>query len=254
MFTTFQRTMLGVVAGGAVLIALVIAAKGGTATAAVPLVIPASSAGPVAGIVTTGDATVRVKPDIALVTIGAVAQASSAADAQAQVADRVAKILERAKALGVADKDTKNVGYSIQPQYASGPNQAPRITGYEARQNILLTLRSVDTIGKAVDTLVQNDGALTASVAFSLDDTKPAQAEARRLAIQDALAKASAMAQTANVKIGKVLSVNDVQGLPIPLPTQNFQLAAPARSGAEAQLPAGQLDITIRVQVQFSIE
>ena len=253
MLTTFQRAMLGVVAGGAILIALVIAAKGGSASAAVPLVIPAPSSGPVAGIVTTGDATVHVKPDIALVTIGAVAQAATAADAQAQVSDRVAKILERAKAIGVAEKDTKNVGYSIQPQYASGPNQAPRITGYEARQTILLTLRSVDAVGKAVDTLVQNDGALTASVAFSLDDSKPAQADARRLAIQDALAKANAMAQTANVKIGKVLSVNDVQAQGLPIPAPNFQLAAPARS-ADSQLPAGQLDITIRVQVQFSIE
>lgn len=255
MLSTFQRALLGVIGGGAVLLALVIAAKGSTASAAVPLVIPAPSSGPMAGIVTTGDATVRVRPDLALVTIGAVAQAATAADAQAQVSDRVARILDRAKTLGVAEKDTKNVGYSIQPQYASGPNQAPRITGYEARQQILLTLHGVDGVGKAIDTLVQGDGALTANVSFSLDDPKPTQAEARKLAIQDALAKAQAMAQTASVKIGKVLSVNDV-GSAVPLPNyDSFRGAAgPAGSVAQAQLPAGQLDVTIRVQVQFSIE
>jgi len=254
MFTTFQRALLAVIGGGAVLLALVIAAKGGSASAATPLVIPAPSSGPVAGIVTTGDATVRVRPDIALLNIGAVAQAPTAAEAQAQVAERVARILDRAKSIGVAEKDTKNVGYSIQPQYATGPNQAPRITGYEARQQILLTLRSVDGVGKAIDTLVQNDDALTASVAFSLDDSKPAQADARRLAIQDALAKANAMAQTAGVKVGKVLSVNDLQyAMPVPQPYDAVKgiAAAPA---AQVQLPAGQLDITIRVQVQFSIE
>jgi len=184
----------------------------------------------------------------------AVAQASTAADAQAQVADRVARILDRAKTLGVAEKDTKNVGYSVQPQYASGPNQAPRITGYEARQQILLTFRNVDGVGKALDSLIQNDGALTASVAFSIDDNKPAQAEARRLAIQDALAKAQAMAQTANVKVGKVLSLNDVGSNPIPQPFDSFRGPVGAAAPAGAQLPAGQLDITIRVQVQFSIE
>ena len=259
MLTTFQKAVLGTIAGAAVLIALVLAAKGEAAT--VPLVTGGSAtlAAPVTGgiapgIVTVGDATVKVKPDVALVTVGAVAQAPTAAEAQAQVADRTDRILKKAKDLGVADKDVKNAGYNIQPQYASGPNQAPRITGYQATQQIALTLRNVDGAGKALDALVQGDAGNTINIRFALDDAKPTQAEARRLAIEDARSKADAMARTAGVHVGRVIAISDQSASgPIPLDFKGA-VGAAVPAAAQVQVPAGELDVVVRVQVQFEIQ
>lgn len=258
MFSTFQKAVLGTLAGAAVLIALVISAKGSTTT--IPLVsggtstlaTPVNTGGIAPGIVTTGDGTAKVKPDVAIITVGAVAQAATAADAQAQVAQRVDAILKRAKDLGIADKDTRNAGYSIQPQYASGPNQAPKITGYQATQQISLTYHNVDGAGKALDALVQGDvAANTLSIRLTLDDPKKAQADARQQAIEDARSKAEAMAKTAGVTLGKVISIND-QSASVPS-SGNFALAAPARDAA-SQIPTGDLDVVVRVQVQFAIQ
>lgn len=254
MLTTFQKAVLGTIAGSALLLALVLASKG-TAVAGVPTaLISASSNGGIApGIVTVGDATVKVKPDIALITVGAVAQAATAAEAQAGVAERTDRILKKAKDLGIADKDTKTSGYQISPLYASrGGDQGPRITGYQASQQILLTFRNVAGAGKALDQLIQGDAGNTVNLRFALDDLKPSQAEARRLAIEDARSKAEAMAKTAGVRLGKILAVNDQSVSSQPY--GRYEFAAPVAAAPDTQVPAGELDVIVHVQVQFAIE
>jgi len=266
MVTSFQKAVLAAIVGVGLVLALVIAAKGPTQAATLlggggggtlgfagtqttGLIGPPTT-GIAPGIVSVGDATVRVKPDVASLSIGAIAQAPTAAEAQAQVSDRIARILQRAKDLGIPEKDTKTTSYSVSPQYASGTTQPPRITGYQAQQQLTLTWRDVDKVGRALDMLIQNDGALTANVRFTLDDAKPAQADARKLAIEDARTKADAMARAAGVRLGKVVALNEVGTGVLPL-SANFAAAAPAVTGA--QLPAGELEIVVRVQVQFEI-
>lgn len=207
------------------------------------------------GIVTTGDATVHVKPDGAIVSVGTVVQARTADEAQANLSRRIAKLLERAKAMAIEDSDTKTVGYRIDPQYAHDQGKAPRLTGFQATQQITLTLHGIDRVGNVLDTLVQADGANTAMVAFTLLDPKAAQASAREQAIQDALTKAQAMARTAGVQLGKLISVSDI-GLAPTIDgsafTAAFRMAGPA-AGPQPQLPTGELQVVVRVQVQFEL-
>ncbi|HEV2251345.1 MAG TPA: SIMPL domain-containing protein [Candidatus Limnocylindria bacterium] len=250
MLTTFQKAVLATIALSALLITV---AVGGRGAAATTLILPPNTGGPAAGIVTTGDATVKRRPDIALITVGVTVQAATAADAQSQAADRVAKILARAKQLGVADADTKNGGYAIQPQYAYGPNQAPKITGYQATQQIVLTYRKVADAGAALDALVQNDGATNASLQLALEDPKGAQADARTKAVADAKAKAQAMADAAGVRLGAAISVSDQSSAGgVALDSLKFRDAASAPA-AQTQIPVSDLDIVIRVTVQFAI-
>jgi uncharacterized protein YggE len=250
VLTTFQKAVLATIALSALLITVAISGRGG---AAATLIMPTTTGGgPVPGVVTTGDATVKVRPDIAIITVGVTTQAATASEAQSQAADRVARILERAKLLGVASTDTKSAGYSIQPQYAYGPNQAPKITGYQAAQQVVLTYRKVDDAGKALDALVQNDGATNASLQFALENAKAAQADARTQAIADARAKAQAMADAAGVRLGSALSVSDQSSSPIVYDSVKRLDAAPAPA-AQTQIPVSDLDIVIRVTVQFAI-
>ena len=253
MISPFQRAVLATIGGSAVLLALVLAARGPAVAATLPSVI-APNTGMSQGILTVGDATVKVKPDVALLGMGATAQADTAERAQALVAQRIDKILAQAKALGFADKDVKTVGYNISPQYAYDQGKAPRIPGYQAMQMLQLTLRQVDQAGTALDKLVQNDGATNASVTFSLDDPKAAQAEARKLAITDARSKADAMAQTAGVRVGRILAISDLSAQPIPyarLDQGQAPIAAPAPA---SQVPTGELQVVVHVQVQFEIQ
>lgn len=259
MLTTFQKAVLAVLGGGAVAIALVLAAKTPAGAAAPlpyfstqPTVLAPGAGGPPPGVLATGEGTVKVRPDLAVVSIGVTAQALTATDAQAQVAERVARILERAKQLGIASKDIAHRGYRVEPQYAYSPGAAPRLTGFQATQQLSLDVRQVDEVGKILDALVQ-DGATNASVRFTLQDPKTAQADARRLAVEDARAKAEAMARAAGVRLGKAVSVSEV-AQPGPLFYERGAFAAPAAPKAATEIPVSDLDIVVRVQVQFAID
>jgi uncharacterized protein YggE len=168
------------------------------------------------------------------------------------VADGLGELLDVAKALGIADDDTKTVGYRIDPQYAYEQGKAPRLVGFAGSQQIALTVRGTDRVGKALDALVGDDAGATAAVAFTLLDRKAAEASAREQAIRDARAKAEAMARTSGVQLGKVLSVNDI-GLAPMLDGAAFAPMAKVAAVPAPQLPTGELQVVVRVQVQFEL-
>jgi uncharacterized protein YggE len=257
MLTFFQKSLLATVALGAILVALVVAAKAPAQATTVSAALPVPAGGPIpAGIVTTGDAIVRVKPDGAFLGVGAVAQGATAGEAQDLLAQRIDALVQRARTLGIADADTKTAIYRIDPQYAYEQGKPPRLTGYQGTQQLVLTLHGTDGVGKALDALVGGDGATNATVTFTLLDPKPVQAAARAQAIQDARGKAEAMAKTAAVSLGKVVSVNDIGLAPTVDSTTFSQLvksAQPAPAAIAPQLPTGELQVSVRVQVQFEI-
>jgi uncharacterized protein len=198
------------------------------------------------GILTSGDAIVSKKPDLAIVGAGVDAQASTASAAQSDLNAKAGKLIDRIKAIGVADGDLNTTGYWIGPVY--GP-QGQTITAFRATEQLQLKWHNVDSVGKALDAIVQEGGATNIYVSFTLNDPKPAQAEARALAIADAKAKASAMASSAGVKVGQVLQISDLSSTSrVPYPYMASGVAA-----APTQVPVGQIDVQVSVEVDFAI-
>lgn len=198
------------------------------------------------GILTSGDATVSKKPDLAIVGAGVDAQASTASGAQSDLNAKAGKLVDRIKALGVADGDLNTTGYWIGPVYAP---EGQTITGFRATEQLQLKWHNVDSVGRALDAIVQEGGATNIYVSFTLNDAKPAQAEARALAIADAKAKAAAMASAAGVKVGSVLQISDLSSTSrVPYPYM-----ASGASAAPTQVPVGQIDVQVSVEVDFAI-
>jgi uncharacterized protein len=109
----------------------------------------------------------------------------------------------------------------------------------------------VSKAGKALDALAGDTGATNASIQFVLDDRKPAEADARTLAVVAGRAKAEAMAKAAGVRVGQLLSITD-QASCYPGPI-NYGAAAPGARVADTVIPVGDLDVVVSVQVQFAI-
>lgn len=199
------------------------------------------------GVITSGSAFVSKKPDLAQISVGVESKASTAGAAQQDLAGKAGALIARAKALGIGDKDTNTSGYWVGPSYT--PNGT--LDGYRAYEQLLLKWHNVDTVGKTLDALVQEGGATQISVGFTLADPKAAQAEARTLAIADARSRAQAMAGAAGVKLGKVLRISDLGYSGYPSANYDFKGAAPA---ATTQVPVGQLDVQVSVEVDFAID
>jgi uncharacterized protein YggE len=208
--------------------------------------VPASSSTLETGVISSGDATVSRKPDIAYVFVGVESQQPTASGAQSDLASKAAKLIARAKTLGIPDKDISTSGYSIGPVYSPG---SQTISGYRASEQLQLKWHSVDTVGKTLDGLVQDGGATQVGVSFGLADPKAAQAEARTLAIADARARAKAMAGAAGVTLGQLIRVSDVTSSGYPSPVYGVRAA----DSGSTQLPVGELNVTVTVEVAYAI-
>jgi uncharacterized protein YggE len=247
--TSSIRVVLASVAG-ALLVALVVAV---TVVAAIrqPIFItsPAASSSttsPDAGVITSGEASVSKKPDTAFLYAGVDSQQSTAAGAQSDLAAKASRLIARVKALGVADKDLNTGGYSVSPTYTPG---GQTVSGYHAAEQLQITWHDVTTVGRALDAIVQEGGATNVGASFGLADPKAAQAEARTLAIADARSRAQAMATAAGVSLGRVIRVSDLTSTGYPSP--RFDVGAAAL--AATQLPVGELNVSVTVEVDFAI-
>src|SRR6202140_1172930 len=198
------------------------------------------------GVFTSGDGSVSKKPDTAFLYSGVESQQSSASAAQGDLASKAAKLIARVKALGGADKDLNTSGYSVGPVYTPS---GQTVSGYRASEQLQITWHSVDTVGKALDAIVQEGGATNVGASFGLADPKAAQAEARALAIADARSRAQAMAMAAGVSLGRVIRVSDITSSGLPSARFDVGAAAPAAT----QLPVGELNVTVTVEVDFAI-
>jgi len=200
------------------------------------------------GVITSGDATVSKRPDIAYINVGVEAQASSASQAQRDLATLANKLIAKAKSLGIPDKDINTGGYSVGPIYS--PDGRAVITGYQAGESLNLKWHNVDNVGSAIDGLVQQGGAMRIGVSFGLNDTKAAQAEARSQAIVDAKTRATAMAQAAGVQLGQVLRITDQTTVSRP---PMYSLAPSANAADTTNVPVGELDVTVQVEVDYAL-
>ena len=248
MHSSARVVLISVAAASLFALVVAVAVAGSTRPAVFVTSPAASSSGPSsqAAVVTSGDATVSKKPDLASISVGVQSRQSTASAAQSDLANKAAKLIAQAKALGIADKDINTAGYSVGPYYSSS---GETISGYQASEQLQLKWHSVDSVGKALDTLVQQGGATNVGVSFGLTDPKAAQAEARTLAIADAHGRAQAMASAAGVKLGQVIHVSDLTYSGPPTPMYDIRAAAPAAT----QLPVGELNVTVSVEVDYAI-
>jgi uncharacterized protein YggE len=203
-----------------------------------------------AGIAVTGVGRVAMRPDTALVDVGVEARAAQLADATAEVSRRMREVLARVKAAGVRDADIQTIVYAIDPvaEPQRPPEAAsPRIVGYRVSNVARVRTRDVDGLGRIVDGAVAGGANVVSHIQFAIDDRARAEARARTLAMQDAAGKAGQLATAGGVRLGRLLSVRE--GAIRPPFERGVALAS-----SLGPIEAGQLDVTISVDVRYAIE
>ena len=111
---------------------------------------PADSTGTLLSVSAQGEAS-RV-PDIASMSVGVVSQAAEGQAAMRDNAQRMTRVLAAIRGAGIADDDIQTTGVSLHPQYRHVRDEAPRVTGYEARNTVRIKVRDRRAWG-GVDTL-----------------------------------------------------------------------------------------------------
>src|SRR6201991_2468631 len=137
-------------------------------------------------ITMNGHGEARAVPDTAMLSAGVSAQAPTAAAALAANTARMQTVLAALKKQGVPDKDIQTSNFSISPQYANGNGEAPRITGYQANNQVEVRLDDVGKLGATLDALVTAGANQMNGVSFSIRNDTALLADARAAAVAEA--------------------------------------------------------------------
>lgn len=206
---------------------------------------------PVPGTIgVTGEGTVSVAPDRALVRLGVTTRAGTAAEAlRAHEAD-MARVLTRVRQFGVADRDIQIEGLSLGENY--GPNGPD---GFVAQRVVTVTTDSLRAVPDLVAAVVSEGANRLDGLVYTVRDARPAEALALDAAVADARAKAERIAGAAGVTLGRVLAVQEldtVVGYP-PMPYGRGAEVEMAVAAEPAAYSAGSNEVRARVAVQFEI-
>ena len=213
-----------------------------------------------------GNGEVFAAPDIAMVNITIREEAKEVKEAQAEATAKEKAVLDFLEKEGIAKKDIKTESYNSYPKYDYGTpcygygygmpcrEKTPEIIGYEVSENISVKVRELEKAGD----LVVGIGALgiteISGPNFSIENEDDLKAEARKLAIDEAKAKAEALASDLGVRLVRI--VNFSEGGNYYMPTYAMGLEAKMDSVASSpapELPTGENKITSYVTITYEI-
>ena len=203
-----------------------------------------------ATLTVTGMATVETAPDLATLSLGVTTSGATAAAAMSANSDAVASVIARLKSAGVADRDIQTSNLSLNPNWVTNATgTASEIQGYVATNLLTIRIRALATTGAVLDAAISDGANSLNGLAFGLQNPRPAEDEARRQAVADALARATLLAGAAGTKLGTILSITDGAAAP-PVPGPMYRMAEDA---AAVPVEAGSLGITASVTLVFQI-
>jgi hypothetical protein len=213
-----------------------------------------SNANQQTGISVSGEGIIYVTPDIVNIQLGIQAQAATVANAQSQATTAMNNVLTALTTNGVAQADIQTQNYNIQ-QLTTYDNtkQTSVPAGYEVNNYVNVKLRDITKAGTVIDAVTAAGGDLTRvnSVQFALNDPTSDNNQARDKAMADAKATSSQLAADAGVKLGNPISISESEVSPI---TPIVYAAGAISSNASTPISAGELEITVDVQVTYAIQ
>ncbi len=203
------------------------------------------------GITVTGEGISYAAADIAKIQFGVQETGASVKAVRDQLDSKISKVKDALDNLEIADKDIKTVEYSLYPERDYKTN-LPRITGYTGRHSYLVTIRNLDKVNDVVDAITKAGANDIGNVSFEIDDPDEFVQEARKEALDEAKDKAKAIAEGAEVNLGRLMSIQEYVGGVEPYP-----YLSDGRGGGETSvspnLEPGSQEIRVNVTLIYKI-
>ncbi len=214
-------------------------------------------------ITVTGEGEVKAVPDIGSFSFSVNESGADAALALDASSKKINEVIAALKEAGVAEKDIKTESYNLSPKYKYESRPCPMGSycpqeqiedGFEVNQTVAIKVRDLDKAGELISLVGSKKVANISSLSFTIDDNEVLKAEARALAVADAKAKATVLAESLGVTLGKVTSYYEIEDYGQPTP---YAMGGDMRMSAEAvsvpELPVGETTTKIRVNVLYEI-
>jgi uncharacterized protein YggE len=207
-------------------------------------------------IQTAGTGNVIGTPDRAQVTFAVQTENIDVKLAQAENADKMARVHDALIAAGIPKDALKTTGYNIYPVYEDSTGLLkPKIKTYQVTNRLTVTLHNVSRTGDIIDMAVANGINEADSIQFMLSDEK--QQELRTEALKEAVSRAKSDADTISAAMGTTITGiqrAETGSAYSPVYFQNYALdGASAKSAAATPIQSGDITVSATVTITYTI-
>jgi len=193
----------------------------------------------------------RVAPDMATITLGVQTEAPTAGEALKANGARMNQALAALKKAGIAERDIQTSNLNLNAQYAYEQNQPPRLTGYQASNQVTITVRDLAKLGQTVDAAVGAGANTVNGISFGLTDPQAAEDAARLEAVKALQAKAELYGRATGYKAVRLVNLSEGGGYAPPSPPMPVFAMAKREMSDATTISAGELKVRVDVSAVY---
>jgi uncharacterized protein len=195
-------------------------------------------------VTVTGVGKIETVPDRAEASFGVVTRAETAEAAVKENAEKMNRVIDALRDAGIAEKDIRTQELALNPRFERNRG----IVGYEA-SNTVVGSSTLETLGAALDAAVAAGANRSYGITLARSDRDDLYRDALAAAVDDARAKAAALADASGFGVGDIVRVEE-GGASMPMYDTAVRDFA---QEASTPLMPGTQEIQASVAVSFAI-
>lgn len=201
----------------------------------------------------SGRGEVYLIPDIAYINIGTRSEALEVATALTENNKQAQSISSILSEMGIDPLDIQTTAFNVYPFQNYGMDGQPTELKYVVENTVNVKVRNLNSLGEVLDAVVKSGANQIYGITFDVEDRKQAEADARRLAIQDATEKAQELAGLTGITLGEIMNVS-VYSNGSPQPVYDAKGGGYAMPQSAAPIAAGQMIITADASLTYALK
>ncbi|MEO6222129.1 MAG: SIMPL domain-containing protein [Vicinamibacterales bacterium] len=210
-------------------------------------------------VVASGEHKIKVAPDQAWAMMSVETRDTKAPEARRLGAAAMTTVVAALKKTGLASDAIQTIGFSLQPdyEYVSGRQ---RMKGFVLSNQVQVRIDDVSKVADVLDavgglSLPASSNVTIGGLRFDLKNRAAVERDALRGAVEDAMARAKAMAAGAGLSLGRTLRIDEGGGEVVPkFGPEPYMMARAGAADAAVQTPIAPGDIEVRARVSVTIE
>jgi uncharacterized protein YggE len=196
----------------------------------------------------TGEGEIKLRPDLALLDLDVVTTAKTAQQAVQQNAERMNRVIDALKDMGIRAADIQTIGYTVSPLVDT--DQKSPTFGQILEHRVVSQLRvrvAVEETGEVIDTGIRAGANMVAGVRYTVRDEAGVRARALKAAVKAARRDADAVAESLAIKLREPEQIEISLG-------QNpvfYREMAMAKSALSTPIEPGNIEIRAQVRIVY---
>ena len=193
-------------------------------------------------------------PDIAIISAGVVTRAGTASEAISQNATRIERVRAALARAGIAARDIQTSSVSLSPDYIYEERQAPRLSGYQASNQLSIRFRDIRNSGRILDALVAEGANQISGPNLIIDRPEAALDEARTRALAAGRQRAELYARSLGLRVARLVAVSEIPGMRGPEIIVTGARMQAADAAAKTEIVPGEQQLSITLQMSFELQ